>query len=241
MNHRARIVHFRLLRGLKRVNVKVLWWGRNGILGCPRRCQSRQRPKAFMDSSDTNEGGWLSPEMSPFRADRISEYYCRIATTLLAPILGKQVEAICAICCPSFATEWAVQLVHFEKRLNPGYYLVSSNAASSIWEAGASVDVHRNEARISEEFSTAVYGAWRVMLERVRPMHRHGKDGVRYHFRCDFGALSGYAWSPDEGTQAGNLVSLSESLVQYTKAPDAARRKMATRIIAAATWFKTLQ
>lgn len=187
------------------------------------------------------ENAWLMPEISRPVADRWSDYYRDIASTLLAPIADRQVESVCMVCCPSFRTEWSLQLIDVQSDPNPGYYLVSSAAASSIWESGATTEVLRDEARVSKQLAEAINVAWRTMLERVRPIQLNVRDGEEYHFRCDGGVLSGYTWSPDEGTPAHRLTSLSKLLYRYPKAPEAERAELTSRIMAAAKWFKALR
>jgi hypothetical protein len=96
-----------------------------------------------------------------------------------------------------------------------------------LWcaDPGAVVVQHR-EATIAEDLAAGIRRAWRDALAQVRhpSQAQYGLDGENYHFALSdphIGRMAGWAWSPDEASPPGKLVTLVRTLQQYVLAKDA--------------------
>ena len=105
----------------------------------------------------------------------------------------------------------------------------------------ADLALHRCAVPVDGRLAGDLAGAWRSMLEEVRPDEElmPGVDGTTYVFSMESGgrALGGQSWTPREGTRPARLARLAEAMLSYCltrKAAPLGRIRTLARELAAA-------
>jgi hypothetical protein len=87
--------------------------------------------------------------------------------------------------------------------------------------------LERCSASVDDRLAESLTGAWRLMLEAVRPDETlmPGLDGTTYIFsmESDGRALAGETWTPREGTRPARLARLAEAMREYCERPATGR------------------